>query len=111
MVEYSTMDDTFGALADPTRRSIVNQLMAGPLRVTEIAQPYSMSLNSVSKHLRILERAKLVRREIRGRDHWMHFNQEPLTHARNWADSVLRFWGSRLDTLEGLLEADKENDR
>ena len=105
------MDDTFGALADPTRRSIVNQLMAGPMRVTDIAQPYSMSLNSVSKHLRILERAKLVRREIRGRDHWMHFDQESLTHARNWADSVLRFWESRLESLEASLEADEGTDQ
>lgn len=102
------MNDTFGALADPTRRAILNQLMTGPLRVTEIAEPYSMSLNSVSKHLRVLERAKLVRREIRGRDHWMYFNHEPLTHARNWTDSVLRFWETRLDALEAALDHNKE---
>ena len=70
-----------------------------------------MSLNSVSKHLRILERAKLVRREIRGRDHWMHFDQKSLTHARNWADSVLRFWESRLESLEASLEADEGTDQ
>ena len=101
------MNDTFGALADPTRRAILNQLITGPQRVTEIAEPYSMSLNSVSKHLRVLERAKLVRREIRGRDHWMHFNGEPLTHARNWTDSVLRFWESKLDALDTALRKDE----
>ena len=108
MVEYSAMDDTFSALADPTRRAILNQLMAGPARVTDIAAPYSLSLNAISKHVRMLERAKLVRREVRGRDHWIQFYVGPVSDARNYVDSILKFWNMRLDSLEGLLAADEE---
>jgi DNA-binding transcriptional ArsR family regulator len=94
MVEYLTMDDTFAALADPTRRAILNQLMAGPARVTDIAAPYSVSLNAISKHVRVLERAHLVSRQVRGRDHWISFNHAPLADARNYVDAML---GSRRD--------------
>jgi DNA-binding transcriptional ArsR family regulator len=110
MVEYSAMDDTFTALADPTRRAILNQLMAGPARVTDIAAPYSLSLNAISKHVRMLERAKLVRRKVRGRDHWIQFNEGPLSDARNYVDSILKFWNTRLDSLDDLLTADGDKD-
>lgn len=102
MVEYLPMDETFSALADPTRRAILNQLMAGPARVTDIALPYSLSLNAVSKHVRVLERAGLVRRQVRGREHWIRFNAAPLADARNHLDSMLEFWRDRPESLEAL---------
>ena len=73
MVEYNDMelDRTLAALADPTRRAIVARLTAGDARVTEVAEPFEISLNAVSKHLKVLEGAGLVRREVRGREHWL----------------------------------------
>lgn len=95
MVEYGALDGTFAALSDPTRRAILNQLMSGPAKVTELAEPYSLSLNAVSKHVRVLEQAGLVWREVRGREHWIRFNPVPLNNARTWADSVIRYWAAR----------------
>ena len=95
MVEYSDFDDTFAALADPTRRAILQQLMNGPARISEIASPFSMSLNAVSKHVRILERARLIERKVCGREHWIRFNREAMHDARNWADAMLTFWDAR----------------
>jgi DNA-binding transcriptional ArsR family regulator len=97
MVEYSRLDDTFAALADPTRRAILNQLLTGPARITEIAAPYSVSLNSISRHIRVLERANLVSRSVCGRDHWIRFNERPLSDVRNLVDSMLGFWETRRD--------------
>ena len=108
MVDYLHFDNTFHALSDATRRSILAQLMQGPARVTELAEPYSMSLNAVSKHLRILERAGLVRRDVRGREHWICFRKRPLRDARNWTNSMLEFWDKRLDRLEEALQEDEE---
>jgi len=110
MVDYIDFDAIFHALADSTRRAILSQLMSGPARVTQIAAPYSMSLNAVSKHLRILERAGLVERDVRGREHWIRFGQGPLEDARNWTDSMLDFWDRRLDRLEEALIEDEESD-
>ena len=97
------MDRTFAALADPTRRAILNQLMDGPARVTEIAEPYSLSLNAISKHVRVLEQAGLVSRKVRGRDHWIRFNDGPLGDAANYVNSMLVFWRGRLGALEAAL--------
>jgi DNA-binding transcriptional ArsR family regulator len=108
MVEYTALDDTFMALADPTRRAILNQLMAGPARITEIAEPYNLSLNAISKHVRVLERAKLVRRQVRGRDHWIRFNEGPLSTARNYTDSMLKFWAARLRTLDTRIAGSED---
>ncbi|MDH4072201.1 MAG: metalloregulator ArsR/SmtB family transcription factor [Gammaproteobacteria bacterium] len=94
MVEYGALDDTFKALSDATRRAILNQLMSGPARIGELAAPYRISLNAVSKHVRVLEQAKLVKREVRGREHWIRFNETPLRDARTWADSMLKFRAS-----------------
>jgi DNA-binding transcriptional ArsR family regulator len=72
------LDHTLMALADPTRRAILQRLTRGDARVTELAKPFSMSLNSVSKHIRVLERARLVRRQRVGREHVLSFNRKPL---------------------------------
>lgn len=98
-----TLDRTLLALADPTRRAILQRLSAGEARVTDVAKPFTMSLNAVSKHILVLERAKLVRRRKEGRDHYLSYRSEPLDDAANWIESTRNFWASRLDTLETLL--------
>ena len=98
-----TLDRTLLALADPTRRAILKRLSNGEARVTDVARPFKMSLNAVSKHILVLERAKLVRRRKEGRDHYLSYRSEPLDAAAKWIDETRNFWGSRLDTLEQLL--------
>ena len=100
------LDDTLIALADDTRRDILQRLSAGDARVTEIAAPYDISLNSVSKHIRILERAGLVRRRIAGRDHYLSLDPKPLDDAAAWMVRTRAFWTSRLDRLEAALRAE-----
>lgn len=111
MDEYNDMNNTFAALADPTRRAILQQLMDGPARVTELARPHDISLNSVSKHLKLLEKADLVSREVKGREHWIQFNRVPLMAARDWASSMLEFWSVRLDALESLVIDDNRKEK
>ena len=102
------LDDTLLALADPTRRGILEQLSRGEARVTDLAEPYSISLNSVSKHIRLLERAGLVRRRVRGREHLLSLNARPLDEAAAWIESQRTLWLRRLRALDDLL---KEEDR
>src|SRR5882757_7980195 len=102
----SNLDHTLMALADPTRRAILQRLSKGEARVTELAQPFAISLNSVSKHIRMLERARLVRRRRAGREHFLSFNPQPLDAAANWIETQRAFWTTRLDALERELEKD-----
>jgi DNA-binding transcriptional ArsR family regulator len=102
------LDDVLIALADPTRRAILELLSHGDGRVTDIAEPFPMSLNSVSKHIRVLERAGLVRRHVRGREHVLSFNAAPLDSAAGWIDSHRAQWKGRLRALDALL---KQEDR
>ena len=100
------LDDTLVALADETRRSILKRLAGGDARVTEIAAPFEISLNSVSKHIRILERAGLVRRRIEGRDHYLSLEPAPLDAAAAWMQRERAAWEMRLDKLEAALRAE-----
>jgi DNA-binding transcriptional ArsR family regulator len=100
------LDDTLIALADPTRRAILQRLSRGEARVTEVAEPFDISLNSVSKHIRILERAELVKRRVLGREHFLTFNPAPLDSAAEWIERHRIFWTGRLDALEAALRAD-----
>ena len=100
------LDDTLVALADETRRSILKRLSGGDARVTEIAAPFDISLNSVSKHIRILERAGLVRRRIEGRDHFLSLDAAPLDAAAAWMQRERAAWTTRLDKLEAALRAE-----
>ena len=100
------LDDTLTALADETRRSILKRLASGEARVTEVAEPFGISLNSVSKHIRILERAGLVRRRISGRDHFLALEPRPFDELTRWMHETRDFWSSRLDRLEAALRAD-----
>jgi DNA-binding transcriptional ArsR family regulator len=99
----SRLDDVFGAVADPTRRAILVRLGRSPARITDIAKDFPISLNSVSKHLMVLERAGLVRRQIQGREHVCTLNPRPLRQAARWMDEVRAFWETRLDAMERHL--------
>lgn len=102
MGEYqaSPLDALFGAIADPTRRAILDRLARGEARVTDIAADFPMSLNSVSKHLRMLERAGLVVRSVHGREHRLALNAEPLDAAAQWIQHHRQFWEQSLAALE-----------
>src|ERR1044071_381342 len=100
------LDRTLPALADPTRRAILQRLSKGETRVTELAEPFDISLNSVSKHIRILERAELVVRRVSGREHFLAFNPRPMESAADWIERHRGFWNERLDALEAALRAD-----
>ena len=100
------LDDTLVALADETRRSILKRLSKGQARVTEVAEPFGISLNSVSKHIRILERAGLVSRRVSGRDHFLTLERKPLDELTEWLVRTREFWSNRLDALEAALRAD-----
>jgi len=102
----SLLHRTFLALADPTRRAILKRLASGETRVTELAHPFEMSLNAVSKHIRVLEQARLVRRRRAGREHFLSFNPEPLTGAAAWIEAQRAQWMSQLDALDALLQAE-----
>jgi DNA-binding transcriptional ArsR family regulator len=100
------LDRTLVALADPTRRAILERLSQGEARVTELAAPFSISLNSVSKHIRMLERAELVRRRVAGKEHLLSFNRAPLEEAALWIESQRALWTRRLQALDDLLRAE-----
>jgi DNA-binding transcriptional ArsR family regulator len=112
MVELSTrLDNVFGAVADPTRRAILDTLARGEVTVGELAARFPISLNGVSKHVRVLERAGLITRDVQGREHRLAFDARPLENAVAWMARYRAFWEARLDALEGLLRARKRSRR
>lgn len=106
MVKYKddNLNLAFAALADPTRRAILSRLAEGEAQVTELAAPFGMSLPAVSKHLKVLEKAQLISRQVDGRVHRFHVNPEPLQAARSWIEKYQLFWTERLDALGHYLE-------
>lgn len=100
------LDATMAALAHPTRRAILERVMRGESRVTDLAEPFSISLNVVSKHIRVLERAGLVRRRRVWREHLVSFDPAPLEEVSAWIERRRRFWNERLDALDALLKAE-----
>src|SRR4051794_12332971 len=94
------LDATLHALADPTRRAILRRLAQSEARVTELAAPFQISLNSVSKHIRILERARLVERRTAGREHFLRFRAEPLYSVQEWISTQQEFWRASLEALD-----------
>jgi DNA-binding transcriptional ArsR family regulator len=104
MGEYKRLDHTLIALADPTRRAILARLSAGESRVTDLASGFPISLNSVSKHIRILERAHLVRRRRHGREHRLALDPKPLDAVAAWIEEQRRLWAWRLSLLETILK-------
>jgi DNA-binding transcriptional ArsR family regulator len=104
MVEHSaTLDLVFHALGDVTRRGMLKQLAARERTVSELAEPYRMSLAAASKHVKALERAGLVKRTVRGRTHFCRLNPQPLAKADGWLRDYERLWDIRLARLEELL--------
>ena len=91
------------AVSDPTRRAILDRLTRGPARVTDVAEPFEMSLAAISKHIRMLERAGLVRRARRGREHTLTLDARPLRQVLRWTLRYERFWNERLDRLEAFF--------
>lgn len=98
------LNRTFAALADPTRRRILEHLAQGDHCVTDLARPHSMSLPAVSKHLRILQNAGLVRRRRSGRVHSLKLEAAPMKQAQAWIEEYRRFWEGSLDRLEEYLK-------
>jgi DNA-binding transcriptional ArsR family regulator len=108
MVEFSEpqIDTVFQALSDATRRQMLMTLAASEQTVGQLAAPYAMSLAAASKHIKVLETAGLVRREIQGRTHLCRLSPGPLAAAHEWLAFYERFWTARLDTLDRLLRED-----
>ena len=105
------IDRAFAALSDPSRRKIIALLReAGELKVGDIAQAFSMSLNGVSKHLKVLERAGLVLRRVEGREHYFRVRWQGLQGAYGWLHFYRHFWGGRLDSLVNYLEGQEEEE-
>jgi len=106
MVKYKDqhLDRTFAALADPTRRAILARLAEGDVSVTELAQPFDMSLPAISKHLRVLERAGLLVQEKDGRIRRCHLVAEPLKRAAVWIARYREFWAEQFEALANYLD-------
>ena len=113
VVEYNTegLDRVFAAVADPTRRAILAALAQEPATVTEIARPFPVSLNAISKHILVLERAGLIKREVVGREHRCQLDPAPLRKASAWLEHYRKFWDLRLDALERHLISRKKSKR
>jgi DNA-binding transcriptional ArsR family regulator len=106
MVEYSfPLDNIFSSLADPTRRDILERVALGELTVSEIALPYDMSLAAVSKHLKILERAKLIIKRRRGKEQLVSMDAQGLADANRYIEQYKQLWEQRLDSLDEYLKA------
>jgi DNA-binding transcriptional ArsR family regulator len=110
MVQHSSLDldRILGAVSDPTRRAILDRLSRGPARISDLAQPFSMSLTGFCKHVRVLEEARLVRRTRRGRDNTLALSPQPLRDASRWFLKYEQFWNTRLDRLEQFFAKQKE---
>jgi len=106
MVEYkpSLLDRTFTALSHEVRRAMLVQLRKQELRVSELAAPYDISLNMASKHIRLLEEARLVKRRVEGREHWISADPQALNEALSWMETQAAFWSPRLAALAKIVE-------
>src|ERR671913_2541376 len=102
-LEPPPLDAVFHALGDPTRRRMLHELAAGERTVGQLAKPFAISLAAASKHIKALENAGLIRREVRGRTHLCRLEPGPLASAHQWLSFYERFWTERLDALERLL--------
>ena len=106
MVEHlrsTELDRVFSALADPTRRAILRRLSDRPATINEIAKPFRVSLNAISKHVMTLERAGMLRREVRGRQHYCRIEPAPLREANEWLEQYRQFWERRLEAFEAYV--------
>jgi DNA-binding transcriptional ArsR family regulator len=105
MVERSAiLDRTYAALSDPTRRALLVALRRGDARISDLAEPLPMTFAGVSRHVAVLESAGLIRREVRGREHWLSIHPEGLRDAERWIAEQTAFWSERADALAARLE-------
>jgi DNA-binding transcriptional ArsR family regulator len=111
MVKYSTLDRTFSALSDPTRREILERLAVGPATISELAHPLDISLPGLLKHVRILEDAHLVTTEKQGRTRHCRLGAEELSDAARWIETYRRRWEGRLDRLGAYIENQRGGQR
>ena len=103
MVEDQVLDRAYAALADPTRRGLLETLRQGDARITDLAAPLPMTFAGVSRHIGVLESAGLVQREVRGREHWLSVRPDGLTMAQQWINEQTNFWSTRADALSARL--------
>jgi DNA-binding transcriptional ArsR family regulator len=103
--EDLVLDRAYSALADPTRRSLLVALRAGEARITDLAGPLPISFAAVARHVAVLEKAGLVTRDVRGRDHWLTLRPDGLSPAERWIHDQAAFWSRRADALEARLRA------
>lgn len=114
MVQYQAtgkMDYVASAISDPTRRAILERLARGPGRISDLAEPFPITLTGFCKHVRVLERAGLVRRTRRGRENTLELSPEPLREVARWVLNYEQFWNVRLDRLHDFFAAEKEKTR
>ena len=113
MVKYKddNLDATFSALSDPTRRAILARLAKGEAQVTELAEPFGISLPAVSKHLKVLEKAQLITRQKDGRIHRFTVNPTPIDTAKSWIENYQHFWEQQLDSLAVYLEKTTQKEK
>jgi DNA-binding transcriptional ArsR family regulator len=107
--ERRRLDRVYGAIADPTRRAMLGILAGGEVNVGMLAQRFPISFNGVSKHVKVLEQAGLVRRRVRGREHWLALRPAPLREASRWLEHYRQFWDDRLDALENFLVRERSS--
>lgn len=115
MVEYKTeqkLSEILKAASDPTRRAILTMLVQqGALRVTELAGHFDMSLNSISKHIKVLEKAELVSRKTMGRVHLIEAELQPIGEIEIWFKSLKSIWALRLESLDALIGVPNESEK
>ncbi|MGY4710826.1 ArsR/SmtB family transcription factor [Mycolicibacterium sp. CBM1] len=111
MVEDSDLDRAYAALADPTRRRLLEALRGGDARISDLAAPLPMTFAGVSRHIGVLESAGLIQREVRGREHWVSLRPDGMAAAQQWIAEQTDFWNSRADALAERLRRKKSGGR
>ena len=111
MIEADYLDATFSALADPTRRAILSRLSSGEVSVRELARPFDMSLPAISKHLKVLERARLITRSRHAQWRPCRLKASPLKDAVDWLEHYRRFWEESFDRLDDYLKELQQKDK
>lgn len=102
------LSDVLTAISHPSRRAIIGRLAKGPARFTDVAEPFDLSLNAVTKHLKLLERAGLILRKKQGREVFISFRGDPLRQVAGWVHEYERFWNERLDKFEQYFKDKKK---
>ena len=108
MLLMDQLTDVLSAISHPTRRAIIGKLSKGPARFLDIAEPFDVALNAVTKHLKLLERAGLIEREKQGREVLISLRPEPLRLVAGWVHEYERFWNEKLDEFEGYFKGKRK---